>query len=188
MRRDVRASLLALGIACTLPGAAHAATVWAGPPLEFAKAAFADPTDPANQDQISTSVSITRASQRGLYNASLESFHIQSVSPAHTEWAFALNNPGKTIAASNFANLEFAPWAVALGFNPPSVVGMPSVLHILPPEDVYIDVTMLEWGVTSAAGGAFRYKRSTPIPLLPAECLAALGLGLLFTLARRASR
>jgi hypothetical protein len=180
----VRVRLLA-ALAWGLAGPAQAATVWSGPPIEFSKAAFADPTDPASQDLILPGVAITRGASQGLYNAALESSY-SSLSPLDTEWAWPTNNPGKEISASNFADLVFEPWVVAHRRSPTGVIGLPGVLHIVS-ADVYLDIEMLAWGVTPGSGGSFAYRRATagePIPLLPEPLSGALALALLWALRR----
>jgi hypothetical protein len=179
------AYVLTLGLVLAFALDARAATVWTGPPIEFAKAAFADPTNPANQDAIIPGVvAITRGSSQGIYNAAVESSY-GTGSPADTEWAYANNNPGKTISAVNYANLQFDPWVVAVNQRPPNVVGLPAVVHIIS-ADIYFDLTMLQWGVTPGAGGSFRYRRSTapPIPTLSAPWAAALAAALVWALVR----
>ena len=131
----------------------QAATIWSGPPLTFSKAAFADPTQAANQDRMTSGVWITRGSSQGLYNAEAEAGY-GSGSPADTEWAYG--------TTANYATLTYAPWVTWAGNNPPATVGQNVVLHLIA-EDIYIDIQFTSWpdGHTSP-GGSFSYIRSTP--------------------------
>lgn len=168
-RRAAAGCLLSWAIA---PGAS-AATFWTGPPVSFAKASFADPTLPENQDRITSHVFITRGSNQGLFNAALEGAYLPDESPVNTEWAVG------TIAAG-VEDLAFSDWRTAVNANPPAAVGVPYVLHILD-VDIYIDVTMTSWGIggTNGPGGAFSYVRSTPAAVVPGAMPAPLLIGLL---------
>ena len=150
-----------------------AAIVWDGPIINFAKAAFADWTQPQNQDQITPLVALTRANSQGLFNIESESFYTHNVSPAGTEWAYGTTD--------DFASLTFRTWELWNGGNPPSMVGRNAVLHLIQ-EDIYIDIKFTSWAA-SFGGGAFSYQRST-IPE-PAG-FALLGAGaFLLSLRRR---
>lgn len=157
-------------------GANAGPTVWDGPAVSFSKPAFGDPDQPANQDRITEGVWITRGDTQGIYNIAQESFYSFVVSPKDTEWAWDLNNPGKTIAASNYADLSFDVWFNAHGGSPPSTVGRPGVLHIIS-EDIYIDITFTGWAQGAGGGGAFSYMRSTPPdePECPADIANSSG-------------
>ena len=160
-----RAALIT-AIVFGLPGIlpCRAAIVWDGPIINFAKAAFSDWTQPANQDQITPLVAITRANNQGLFNIESESFYTHNLSPAGTEWAYGTTD--------NFASLTFRAWELWNGGNPPSMVGRDAVVHLIQ-EDIYIDIKFTSWAA-SFGGGAFSYQRST-IPE-PAS-LALLGAG-----------
>src|SRR3954451_22179627 len=80
----------------------RSATVWNGPPISFSKAAFADPTLPENQDQITPNVWITRGGSQGIFNAKTESFFSHGVSPADTAWA--------TGNLADYATLTYTDW------------------------------------------------------------------------------
>jgi hypothetical protein len=130
-----------------------AATVWTGPLISYSQPA-PDPTQPANQDRITTNVWLTRASSKGLFNAFSES-NATASSPAGTEWAFG--------ALSNYASLTFATWQGLLnGQSPTTLVGREMVLH-LTADDIYISIEFSVWG--SGGSGGFAYERSTPAPL-----------------------
>ena len=130
-----------------------AATVWTGPLISYNQPAT-DPTQPANQDRITTNVWLTRASSKGLFNAFSETSTTAS-SPAGTEWAFG--------ALSNYAALTFSTWLGLLnGQSPTTLVGREMVLH-LTADDIYISIAFSAWG--SGGIGGFAYERSTPAPL-----------------------
>jgi hypothetical protein len=181
-----RAALSILSATFTLSIAvpAAAATIWSGVPVEFAKGDFVDTSDPANQDSILPGVALTRGASQGIFNAAIETAYSGS-SPADTEWAWVLNNPGQEISAANYAELDFAPWAQAHGGSPPATLDIPGVLHIIS-ADVYIDITFTAW--TIGGGGGFAYTRSTPVPepaTLPLLVVAATGWGTLVARRRR---
>ena len=158
-----------------IPALAEAQTFWTGPPVQFTKSAFADPYVPENQDLITATTRITRGSVQGLFNVALEEFYDSEISPANTRWA-----PGSI--ADGVGSLTFTDWRTAVGGNPPSALNQPFVLHVVD-ADIYIDVTLLTWGVGSLAGGFFSYTRSTPpvfsVPSLGGSYTAALALALL---------
>jgi len=159
-----------------LAPAAQATTVWSGPALAFEKPAFASASDPAHQDRLTDGVALTRGLTQGLYNATVEAVYNAS-SPAGTEWAWTLNNPGldpADLTASHYASLQFDTWITAHGRNPPATVGIPGVLHLLD-EDIYLDITFTRWGAGGGGGGAFAYTRST-IPEPAGGALLGLGL------------
>lgn len=141
--------------------------VYSGYEIAFAKAANAEPTSPENQDFILPDISITRASSRGIYNAAQEVAFVDNLSPAGTTWAFPYNNPEKTLAATNHADLSFADWQTSLGGSagggPPSTVGQNAVLHLID-QDIYLDIRFTAWGAGSGAGGSFAYVRSQITP------------------------
>jgi len=170
--------LRAVGCIVGLMGAADwadgAPTVWTGPTFSFSKASGANHTLPANQDQITSSVALTRASTQGMINIVAEASFTAS-SPAGTMWATALNNPLDTIAATNWAALDFTTWTTAyansVGTN---ILNHNAVVHLLS-DDVYLDLrfTSFQGG---GSGGAFAYQRSTPVPESSALLLAILSL------------
>ena len=108
-----------------------------------------------------------------------------SGSPAGTTWATALNNPGDTIAATNWAALDFTTWTAAYANNiSANILNQNAVVHLVS-DDVYLDLrfTGFQGG---GSGGGFAYERSTPVPE-PAALLLAI-LGLLVSLRRRTQR
>jgi hypothetical protein len=137
-----------------VPLTARASEVWSGRIYPFTKAPFADPTNPVNQDRITTQVWLTRGSTMGLYNIAKESSYTHNVSPRGTEWA--------TGDAVNHASLTFAPWEIWAQMDPPAMVGVPAVVHLIA-EDIYVDIVFDGWG---ANGGYFAYHRAVQ-PAVP---------------------
>ena len=132
---------------------AHAAEVWSGRIYPFTKLPYGDPTNPVNQDRITTQVWLTRANTMGLYNICKETSYAHNLSPKGTEWA--------TGNAVDWASLTFAPWEVWAQMDPPNTVGVPAVVHLIA-EDIYIDITFDSWG---QLGGMFSYHRAVQPPL-----------------------
>lgn len=142
---------------------------WNGPLISFNEPAGADPTLPANQDRLTPDVWLTRASSAGLFNAAAENAYVRFTSPAETEWAYG--------TLDNYASLTFGTWAAMSGNNPPSMVGKPAVLHLIP-DNIYLSVTFTSWG---GIGGGFSYERSTPtVPEPSTRALLLLIAGLYF--------
>ena len=164
-----------------IPSALAAAPiVWEGPPLAFSKPSGADFTQPAFQDALTPTTRITRGNTQGIFNIALEAA-FSSTSPANTEWATDLNNPGQTIAASNFAALAFTTWTLAYASSPvTNAVGRDAVVHLVA-EDIYLDLRFTSF-VGGVPGGAFAYVRSTPVPEPATGGLVLFGLA---ALARR---
>jgi hypothetical protein len=157
------AVVLALGI--DLPTQADP-LVYSGYDAMFEKTAYADPSAPENQDLILPNIAITRGDARGLYNAAQEEFFADFSSPAGTRWAFPNNNPDKTLAATNYADLTFEDWQTANGGGgggPPGTVGQSAVLHLVE-QDIYLDIQFTAWGVGSVSGGSFAYHRAAMTP------------------------
>ena len=158
-----RAHLVLALLVTTLGAQAQAASiVWSGPSVSFSKPSGADFTQPQFQDALTPSVVITRASTQGIFNIALES-GFSATSPAGTEWATDLNNPGQTIAAANFGALAFTTWTLAYNGSPvTNAVGRNAVVHLIA-EDIYLDLrfTSFQGGT---AGGAFSYLRASPVP------------------------
>ena len=123
--------------------------IWDGPITTFSKTSGADPTNSANQDNITPSVAITRGNGGEIYNAVSESAAEKGVSPAGTRWAIG--------SVSNIQNLSFSSFRNTI--RPQDVVGEDLVLHITQ-EDVYLSVKFLSWE-GNQNGGAFSYERST---------------------------
>lgn len=144
----------------------------------FSKAAFADPTDPANQDQITPTVAITRDDIRGIYNIAQEGSYEDFFSPAGTQWFFG--GTVQDVIDGTIGIGDFAPWEIAHGGFPPGTVGQDAVMY-LEGIDGYVDITFTNWG-SGGSGGAFAYDRA----IIPAPgALALLGLGSLVATRRR---
>lgn len=145
----------------TYHGSIHAQTVWTGPTITFTKAANADWTLAANQDQITPNVWITRANNQGLFNIVTETGFDQpgfgtGISPQDTEWAIG--------TTSNISNLTFDTWLQTMdwdnGGGPGDLLNLDMVLHLIT-DDIYIDIKLLSWGSGPSGGGSFSYQRST---------------------------
>jgi hypothetical protein len=139
--------------------------VWNGRSIIFTKPDLADWTLPANQDRLTNDVWLTRMNTRPLFNIVAEDFADVRTSPLDTEWAFGptqSGNPGP-ITASNFANLEFAPFVLALGnaIGDNAIDYGPGVLHLIS-NDIYLDIRFTSWAGGDDSGGGFSYIRSTP--------------------------
>lgn len=146
--------------------------------LSFSKAAFADPTDPANQDMITDTVAITRGDRQGIYNILQEGTYEDFVSPLGTQWFFGGTVQDVIDGAIGIA--DFDTWENAHGSFPPGTVDVEAVLY-LEAEDAYVDIMFTEWG-SGGSGGAFAYDRA----IIPAPAtLALLGLGGLAATRRR---
>ena len=125
--------------------------LWTGPNISYSQPS-PDPTQPANQDRLTSLVWLTRAQTQGLYNAVTETQYDKGpdTDPTDTEWAYG--------SIDNYTNLTYTTWANMSGGNPPSMVGQPAVLHLIT-NDIYISITFTFWGGNA---GGFAYVRSTP--------------------------
>jgi hypothetical protein len=138
--------------------------VWSGLTKTFTRPATGVSTDSANQDCITSHVCLTRNSTEGIFNIKLQSAYDKPTdhAPADTEWATALNNPSKTIAASNHANLSFTFWRSAYQGGghalPGNIVNRAAVLHLIT-DDIYLDIKFTSWGSGSTTA-LFSYVRS----------------------------
>lgn len=136
-------------------------SVWSGLSFEFVKL---DNAFPYPVDQITDGVALTRAENRGLYNAVVEAGWNGS-GPTGTEWATDINNPGDTIAATNFAALTFDSWLDAYGglfLAGAAAEGRDAVVHLIE-EDIYLDLRITHWTM-GGAGGGFTYLRAIAPP------------------------
>src|SRR5258705_1278186 len=82
----------------------HAATVWNGPLITYTQPA-ADPTQAANRDQLTPSVSLTRAISAGMFNGVTETSYAHNFSPANTQWAVG--------SLADYATLTYTDWETA---------------------------------------------------------------------------
>lgn len=149
-RRRLHALLLAAALTGALAAPACALEIWSGRTLSFSKPAFADWTQPGNQDRITDVVWLTRADTRGIFNIQSEIAYGAS-SPAGTEWA--------TGNAVDHASLSFLPWRDWAIGNPPATVGVDAVVHLVA-EDIYVDIRFDSWAQTGLGGGEFSYTRA----------------------------
>jgi len=176
----LRTLLLSLAlVSLSAVEAARAVVIWDGPSVSYTQPA-ADAANSANWDTLTGQVAITRATSQGLFNPLDESGYAFNASPAGTEWAFSLNNAGLPLAditASNYANLSFQPWQVAVDSSPPDSVGVPGVLHLIA-EDIYLDFEFTSWRLRPGDGSGFAWTRAgAPVPELGTGLLLAAGLG-----------
>ncbi|MBT8269110.1 MAG: T9SS type A sorting domain-containing protein, partial [Bacteroidia bacterium] len=123
-------------------------------------------TLPANQDALTSNVILTRANTKGIFNIVLEAGYDDTdfLSPLDTEWATGSISDG-------VGTLTFTYWEDNSMASPPSMVGVPQVVHLIT-DDIYIDITFTSWSVGGGGGGGFAYTRSTDNALsLPSENL-----------------
>jgi glucose/arabinose dehydrogenase len=134
-----------------------APVIWNGPALTFTRAPNVDWNLPVNQDRLTDTVWITRATNAGLFNIKSEASFNHNFSPAGTEWAFG--------TTTNFSTLTYKDWETWTGgppAGPPSTVGQDAVLHLLE-GNIYMDLKFTSWG-TSSGLGSYSYVRSTRPP------------------------
>ena len=115
----------------------------------FAKAAYADPTDAANQDCITPAVCIARGNNQGIYNTVLQASY-SGGGPSGTEWALG--------ATAEVDPSSYSTWSAAVSSNPVQTIGQVMSLHILGTE-LYYDLVFTEFGQGNT-GGAFAYRRA----------------------------
>ena len=129
---------------------ARAATLWIGPLATFNEPGH-NTTQATNQDRLTASVWLTRASSGGPFNAVTETT-AGALSPADTEWAIG--------TLDNYSHLSFSNWLAMLnGQSPVTLVGQPLVVHLIS-DDIYLSVNITFWGARSTGG--FTWQRSTP--------------------------
>jgi hypothetical protein len=132
-------------------GLASAATIWNGPLISYTEPGT-DPTDPADQDLLTTNVIITRDISAGIFNIAAEPFFSRGSSPAGTEWAVG--------TLDQYASLSYTDWtSVGNGHPVLTLVGQPLVCHLIA-DDIYLSVQFTYLGGHFAGG--FAYNRSTP--------------------------
>jgi len=180
--------LTALAALCFVAGVAEAApTIWDGPNVTFTKNGFVDSSDPANQDFLTPNVSLTRGNVEGIYNASAEANYENNgggsgPSPVGTLWALG--------TTADIDSLTFDNWFNTVGTTsvvqgPINSIGVDMVLHLVT-DDIYLDISFLEWGQGSGSGGSFSYTRSSaPVPEPTGVALAALAGLAVFGFRRR---
>jgi hypothetical protein len=141
---------------------ASAQTIWSGLTKSFSKADFTDANLPENQDALTANVILTRGSSGGMINIAAESFYNQLSSPALTLWATDKNNPGKTIAATNFQDLAFTDWIDAYGGSHTGgafIENRDAVVKLVS-DNIVLDLRFTSW--TAGTGGGYSYLRAEP--------------------------
>jgi hypothetical protein len=130
----------------------NAQTVWSSAKgtVTFTKQANADWTQAANQDRITDSVWITRASSQRIFNIRKENASATD-SPYGTLWAFG--------TIDSFATLTYKTFTSLSGNDPTALIGKNLVLQLVA-EKIYIDVKFLSYAGGNT-GGAFSYVRAT---------------------------
>ena len=139
------------------PLTGQSATVWTGPLITYTQP-DSDPTQAANQDQLTPNVALTRAINSGMFNAVTETSYTHSFSPADTEWAVG--------NLADYATLTYTSWEAAGGGRPVmNLPGQQLVVHLIT-DDIYLSLLFTDLGGHFAGG--FSYDRSTPgSPNLP---------------------
>ncbi|MDB6123486.1 MAG: Glucose/sorbosone dehydrogenase-like protein [Pedosphaera sp.] len=133
------------------PLSGRAATVWNGPLFTYNQPA-SDPSQPANRDQLTPNVSLTRAISAGMFNGVTEPSYTHNFSPADTEWAVG--------SLTDYATLTYTDWETAGGGNPVlNLPGQQLVVHLIS-DDIYLSLKFTALGGHFAGG--FSYVRSTP--------------------------
>jgi hypothetical protein len=146
----ILAAILAMG-ALAAPFRGRAATVWTGTPITFTQTS-PYPNPPGDRDQLTPSVSLTRALTSGLFNGVSESSYTHDLSPAGTLWAVG--------SLADYATLNYASWEATGGGRPVlNLPGQPLVVHLIA-EDIYLSLKFTYLGGHGAGG--FSYQRSTP--------------------------
>ena len=125
-----------------------------GTSITFTKPDYADLTNPANWDQISEAVAITRANTQGIFNILAEGYYIRDSSPGDTWWSF-----GHT---SELQEWDYEVWFYAVAGNPPSMVDQPMSMFIIS-ENKYYDILFHSW-TSGGNGGGFSYTRTDAAP------------------------
>ena len=127
--------------------------IWNGNFIEFEKDSLADWTLEENQDRITDNVWLTRKNIRGIYNIAQENgFSHLNGSPIDTEWAFG--------TTAEYDQLFYEPWSSAIDSMVNLMIGEDMVIHLIT-DDIYIDIKVLDWGITQAGGGYMLYERAT---------------------------
>ena len=151
--------LLLIGF-CLLGNNIYGQRLWTGPKITISKGNFADWTLAENQDRITDSVWITRASEKGLFNIVVEEEYdkASNSSPKGTRWARGSISDG-------IENLSFGTWLESNVKSPFEEINVNKVLHLIA-DDIYIDITIKQWtqgggGSGTTFGGGFSYERST---------------------------
>lgn len=176
------ALFLAIIFTTALPSriAAQGVVVWNGPLLTFSNAPGSLWFQPANQDQLTANVALTRDVKKGLFNAFAEgSYSFANLSPADTEWALG------TLA--NYSTLTYYDWTTCYGnagVLATNILNHPSVLHLIT-DNIYLGITFTTWG---GSGGGFVYERTTAAAVPEPAAAVLAGTGFLFLLVARRNK
>ena len=132
------------------------ATIWKGATVTFTKADNTNPSQPANQDNITSNVKITRGQSGGwLYNIAKESSANKSVSPKGTRWAVGNIN--------QVNSLSFGTFNSKVG-KPKNALGKNLVVHLVD-DNIVLSLKITSWsqgsGNGQGGGGGFSYERSS---------------------------
>ena len=160
--------------------AAQGTVVWNGPVITFSNAPGSLWFQPANQDQFTANVALTRDVKMGLFNAFGEGgYSAANLSPADTEWAIGL--------LANYSSLTYNNWTTCYGgqFNlATTILNNPSVLHLMT-DNIYVGIKFTYWG---GSGGGFAYERTTLLEVPEPAAAVLVGAGFLFLLVARRNK
>lgn len=154
--------ILLLLATATVSTSAH--TFWTGQTVAFSHPAASSIVDELTTNHVgadfTNNVWLTRGTSKPLYNAAAEPGWNGLTSPVNTLWAVAsgpLTN-ANTLTYDTFANVVGQP-----GNSPSFSVGQTFFVYIVS-DDIYLQLTLTEWGASD--GGSFSYTRSTPPPIV----------------------
>ena len=143
----------------------------------FEQADGADPMDPANWDQISEHVAITRGNYGGpIFNPHTENEHIQNQSPTGTLWAYG--HTGDIVSPAQYDVFDMVVTRGTRRELPGKVMSL-----YLPDEDRYYDVQWVSWtrgrdpegdDRPSGSGGGFSYYRKEVAPPIFLDMMGAV--------------
>jgi hypothetical protein len=156
-RNTLKKISLLLFIIVVMAQVSSAQRVWSSAKgtVTFTKTAFADWKLAVNQDRITDSVWITRASTQSLFNIRKDASY-KTNAPSGTLWAI-----GKT---DSFATLTYKTFVTLSGGSPQGLVGKDLVLKCVA-ENIYIDIKFLSYAGGNT-GGSFSYTRAAaPFPM-----------------------
>jgi hypothetical protein len=141
----------AIEVLATLP------TIWNGPAITFTKLAGADHTLEANQDFITSNVTITRGNSffDGLFNIAKESAYSSTLSVDDTEWVLVSSN---NLTISEINNQYFRTFRIATRFGGGTRITLNRyfLVHLIT-DNIYLYIKILSWDTS----GGFSYERST---------------------------
>ncbi|CAB9501558.1 expressed unknown protein [Seminavis robusta] len=129
-----------------------------GPPITFTKPNFADWSDPANQDAISPSVTLTRADHWPLLNVALGQTPRDVQNPSGVSFAVG-STTDTNLVFQSFTRAHQGWIGEMFTTNYGTDVTNVMVMY-LQAEDLYVDLTFQSWS-KGRDGGGFSYTRST---------------------------